>query len=341
VFLCPGATDEITGEISYAALRKLVVEISEQWRAGGGKVIFVARTPLYLKAYEEIFLDPLAQLPGVSVVLNPAQYRQSRSQTDMRNNPLHVVASNDGAAAAEIANLYQGTGVKCDIVPVGVAELLPAVCDSFHALKVAFSNEVGALANAHGLPGDKILQLLAKDNLLNTSSAYLRPGHPYGGLALPRGLQQLSQLSSKAKLQTPLLSHVDASNEAHYKRVVEALKGTRSVRVGCYGLSYRPDTDDTRGSSPVRMVESLLALGKQVRVYDPQIQYQRLEGANWFSLLTQLPLAEKLLTNNFEELVSWSEELVLFHPPSKTQAELIQSLPVPVLNYSGVALNEI
>ena len=340
VFLSPGLADEFTSQVSYAAIKRLAGEVAEQWATTPSipKLSIVIRHPLFLGGVAELFASAIAANPSLIVVLNPALYRQSRALTDTQNSPLHIVASADRAAAREVANLYQGAGIKCDVVPESVGEMLPAVCGSFHALKIAFTNEVAALATSQSVPADLLLNLLAKDTLLNASGAYLKPGNGYSGLNLPRSVGQLTELSGRAKMKAPILEHLNASNEAHFERLRKQVRQSKANRVGLFGLSYRPDTDDTRGSMPIRFVDSLLADGKQVRIFDPQIQMGRLDQPNWFSLLSQLPLAERLLTPNFEELVGWSEDLILLHPPTKSQSQLIQSKPVVVFNWSGSAL---
>jgi GDP-mannose 6-dehydrogenase len=340
VFLSPGISDDLSTATNFGSLRRLVSEIAETF-SGNSRLTLVCRYPLYLGAVAEQFGKTLQAAPHLRLVLNPAMHRQSRGITDAQGSPLHVAGSVDPSAAQEIASLYSALGLACETVRIDLAELLPHACGAFHALKVAFANEMSSIARGAGVTPDRLLQLLAKDTLLNASSAYLTPGNAYSGPHLPRSVRHMAELASAAKLKAPLLTHIEASNNEHFDRLAKQIKDVQATRIGLFGLAYRPDTDDTRGSNAVHIAESLLKLGKEVRIYDPQIQYDRLDANNWQSLLMQLPLAERLLTPNFNELLDWSQHLILVHAPTKGQAQQIESKALPVLNWSGTVLDRV
>jgi len=69
---------------------------------------------------------------------------------------------------------------------VPVAELVKYTTNAFHALKVAFANEVGAFAKAHGVDSHAMMDIFCRDEKLNISRAYLRPRFAFRGPCLPR-----------------------------------------------------------------------------------------------------------------------------------------------------------
>lgn len=340
VFLTPGLTDDLSLQTSFAPLRKAVVEIAEQYQSQT-RLTMVCRYATYVGAYQELFANTVDGRADLAVVLNPSLHRQSHAITDVQNSRLHVAASPDAAAAQEVAELYQSLNLPCEVVRIETAELLAPVCGAFHALKVSFANEVASIANQYKVNADQLLELVAKDSLLNTSAAYLRPGNAWSGPHLPRAVRHMADLAGTSKLKLPLLTSLEASNNAHFTRLKRELEQVNAQRIGLFGLAYRADTDDTRGSNAIRIVESLQHEGKEVRIFDPQIQYDRLDDANLHNLLMELPLAERILTPNFQDLLEWSQHLVLVHAPNRTQAAQIQNKAIPVLNWSGSALNRV
>ena len=92
------------------------------------------------------------------------------------------------------------------------AELVKYVDNAWHALKVAFGNEVGVLAKTLGINSQEVMDIFLEDKKLNISAAYLRPGFAFGGSCLPKDLRALTYLCRKFDLSLPVLNHILDSN---------------------------------------------------------------------------------------------------------------------------------
>ena len=84
------------------------------------------------------------------------------------------------------------------------AELTKYINNSWHATKVAFANEIGAIAKSEEANVEQLNQIFLADTKLNISSHYLRPGAPYGGSCLPKDLSGLFHLGLEHNLAVPL-----------------------------------------------------------------------------------------------------------------------------------------
>ena len=116
-------------------------------------------------------------------------------------------------------------------VPIAVAEMTKYADNSFHALKIGFANEMGAICQAYGVDSHAVMEVFASDTKLNISTAYLKPGFAFGGSCLPKDLRAIVYHARRADLSVPILENVISSNEAHLRRVYDRLdRGQRTPR---------------------------------------------------------------------------------------------------------------
>ena len=66
---------------------------------------------------------------------------------------------------------------------ISVAEMVKLTDNSWHALKVAFTNEIGRFCSALGIDSHAVMNVFKSDTRLNISAAYMTPGYAFGALA--------------------------------------------------------------------------------------------------------------------------------------------------------------
>ena len=82
---------------------------------------------------------------------------RARSVRDFFDPPKTVIGAADPASGDAVAALYEGLPGEVFRVPIPVAEMTKYADNSFHALKIGFANEIGAICRALGrglAPGD-------------------------------------------------------------------------------------------------------------------------------------------------------------------------------------------
>jgi GDP-mannose 6-dehydrogenase len=196
-------------------------------------------------------------------------------------------------------------------VPLAVAEMTKYADNAFHGLKIAFANELGAICRALGLDSHRVMDVFLADRKLNVSPAYLRPGFAFGGSCLPKDLRGLVYAARRADVSVPLLSHVLPSNEEHLRRAFDLVAATGRRRIGLFGLSFKPGTDDLRESPLVELAERLLGKGYDLRIYDANVTLSRLMGANRDYIEGRLPHLGDLLSNSVEDVLAHAEVCVV------------------------------
>jgi GDP-mannose 6-dehydrogenase len=183
--------------------------------------------------------------------------------------------------------------------------------NAYHALKVAFANEVGSLSQHLGIDGRQVMRIFCEDHDLNISPRYLQPGFGFGGSCLPKDLRALNYLAKEMDLSTPLLGSVLNSNVAHIQRVVDAVLESRKRRVTMLGLSFKNGSDDLRESPFVTLAEALIGKGLALTVCDPDVALGQLVGRNKAYIDERLPHVAQLMQPDWEAAVGEAEVVVI------------------------------
>jgi GDP-mannose 6-dehydrogenase len=185
------------------------------------------------------------------------------------------------------------------------------VDNAFHATKIAFANEIGALSRTFGVDSHEVMAPFLADRKLNISEAYLRPGFAFGGSCLPKDLRALVHAARRADLDVPLLESILVSNARHFERTVDTILALGRRRVGLFGLAFKSGTDDLRESPLVSLAETLLGKGYDLRIFDPAVSVSSLIGTNREYMLEHLPHLSELLVDDVQAVLDHAEICVV------------------------------
>lgn len=153
------------------------------------------------------------------------------------------------------------------------AELVKITDNAFHALKVGFANELGRLCSASGLRADELMEIICADRKLNISDAYLKPGFAYGGPCLPKDVLALSAHMKNMGIESPIIGNINTSNENHLSFALDRAchELQPGARILLFGLSFKAETDDVRGSPYVRLARDLISRGYDLTIFDADL----------------------------------------------------------------------
>src|SRR5271163_2826914 len=110
---------------------------------------------------------------GFCVCNNPEFLREGSAVKDFRCPPKTVIGQFDGASGDILTNLYAGIDAPLIRTDLETAEMVKYVDNSWHALKVAFANEIGTLCKSLSVDSREVMKIFSQDTKLNISSAYL------------------------------------------------------------------------------------------------------------------------------------------------------------------------
>jgi GDP-mannose 6-dehydrogenase len=180
---------------------------------------------------------------------------------------------------------------------------------------VSFANEVGAFAKALGVDSHAVMDIFCRDEKLNISRAYLRPGFAFGGSCLPKDLRAICHQSGRMDVATPVLDAILESNARHIDRLVDTIQENGRCKVGFMGMTFKEQTDDFRESPFVEVIERLLGKGYPVLIHDRYVAISRLMGANRRYIEEHVPHLASRLVDSLDELVDRCDVLVVAHAP--------------------------
>ena len=107
--------------------------------------------------------------------------------------------------------------------------------NAYHALKVAFANEIGALCERQDIDASAVMTVFCKDMKLNISARYLMPGFAFGGSCLPKDIRALQYAAKQADVDLPLIQALLLSNEKAVDRAVKQVVARGRRRLGLSG----------------------------------------------------------------------------------------------------------
>ena len=304
--VCVGTLSLPTGAPALTHLERVADQIGAALPDARTRYTVAIRSTIPPGTCAEVVVPRLEKASGLvaghdfGVCVNPEFLREGSSVADFFSPSRTVIGQLDQRSGDRVEALYAGLPGPRYRLPLATAEMVKYVDNAFHALKVGFANEVGALCKALGLDSHEVMDIFCDDRKLNISPAYLRPGFAFGGSCLPKDLRALVHAARHNDLRLPILENVLASNEAHITRVFDLVTSLGGRRIGIVGLSFKQGTDDLRESPMVELAERLLGRGFDLRIYDPQVTVSNLLGANKAYVEQRIPHLSRLLTSSAE-----------------------------------------
>jgi GDP-mannose 6-dehydrogenase len=333
--ICVGTPSEKNGNLGLDQLRRVSQEIAASLPGRTKPLVVAVRSTVYPGTCEEVVLPQMGGSPLVSVVSNPEFLREGAAVRDFMEPSLLVIGGSSQAAVRQVASIYTGLPVLPSIVALRTAEMIKYACNAFHAVKISFANEIGALAGELGIDGAEVMDTLCRDRALNISSAYLKPGFAFGGSCLPKDLRALVYRASRLDLKLPLLESVLPSNNAQLDRAISLALDLPSERIGVFGLAFKENTDDLRESPVVLLLETLIGKGRKVRVHDPHIQLGEIYGSNQRYIMNAIPHIGNLLDDQLDAMLQWAGHVIVAQKPSPQIQERLEASGKPLVDLVG------
>jgi len=312
-FVAVATPSRANGQIDPAHLLRACNQIAMALSKLGRKQTVVIRSSVLPSIFDECRKTFDSVAPGlVELCANPEFLREGTAIADFEQPPFTILGTDTAAAENTLRALYSDQAAPIFVLPAREALMVKYASNAYHALKVAFANEIATVCQQADVDAEAVMKVFCNDTKLNVSRRYLMPGFAFGGSCLPKDVRAILHTGKEHDLQLPLMAAILSSNEQVIERAFQKVRATGKRRVGLIGLSFKSNTDDLRESPFVELAERLLGKGYELRIYDPNVIAARLTGANKEYIDKVIPHLSRLLVRSLDELTD-AELLIVGH----------------------------
>jgi GDP-mannose 6-dehydrogenase len=342
-FIAVGTPSAPDGSPSLTAVDTVAGAIGRALTAKSAPHLLVMRSTVPPGTAEERVIPALEKASGrhggdgFTYYANPEFLREGSAVHDFRSPPFTLLGAATGDDASLLRELYAPLTAPLHVVPYRVAESVKYLSNVYHAVKLAFANEAGAVLAAYGVDARAAFRLFCEDHALNISPAYLRPGFAFGGSCLPKDVRSFLSLAERKSVPAPLLDHILASNTAVIERAFAEIARHGRQRVALFGLAFKPGTDDLRESPFVLLAERLIGRGYELSIFDRSVNVAMLLGANRSYIEREIPHIERLMAASPEAALREARVVVVGHIGRDDRPALVRALrDQVVLDLAGI-----
>jgi len=315
--LCVGTPSRKNGSLDLTYLERVCEQIGTALKSKPDYHVVVVRSTVLPGTTHQVVIPTLERTSGkkygtgFGVTVNPEFLREGTAIHDFRHPPLTLVGHNYKSDAAPTEALYAKVQAPLVTTSIRTAEMMKYASNTWHALKVCFANEIGNLCKRLEIDSHEVMDIFCRDEKLNLSAYYMKPGFAFGGSCLPKDVRALQYRAKEVDLELPVIQSILGSNHLQIQHAVDQVMESGKKRIGLLGFSFKAGTDDLRESPIVILAEALLGKGYELRIYDRNVSIARLVGANKEYINKQIPHLSSLLCETIDEVLDNSDVIVV------------------------------
>jgi UDPglucose 6-dehydrogenase len=245
----------------FPGLKKIIVTKSTVPVGTGRKIMEIVKN----NSLDDLF----------SVVSNPEFLREGSAVDDFFRPDRVVIGSECQIASDRVSSLYSSLyRNRTPVIKTSLesSELSKYASNAFLATKVSFINEIAQLCDATGADVKDIANIMGKDGRIG--EYFLHPGPGYGGSCFPKDVQAIIAQGKNVNIDLKIstaVSHVNfVQKSIALQQLKKGLHELNGKKVGIFGVSFKPNTDDIRESSSIYLIQELLKKNVEVVVCDPE-----------------------------------------------------------------------
>ena len=211
----------------------------------------------------------------LSAISNPEFLREGEAIRDFRYPDRIVIGSDNKNELKIMKKLYSpliNKGAKFFTTSRRGSELIKYASNAFLATKITFINEIANLCEKSGINVEDISLGIGSDARIG--GRFLRAGPAYGGSCFPKDTKGLVSAANKFKTNLSIVKSVIKSNKKRVSLLTQRVhkilgKNLKGKKISMLGVTFKPNTDDMRDSTSLKMIPYFCKKGAFVSYYDP------------------------------------------------------------------------
>jgi len=212
------------------------------------------------------------------VASNPEFLKEGAAINDFLKPDRIVIGTDSERAEKLMRRLYKPfllNGHPIVFMDITSAEMTKYAANSMLATKISFMNDIANLCEVVGADVNMVRKGIGSDTRIGNKFIY--PGAGYGGSCFPKDVKALIRTGEEYNRSLEILKAVELVNENQKAVLPSKIKShfgneLKGKKMGIWGLSFKPHTDDMREAPSLRIIEELIKEGVEIRAYDPVAQ---------------------------------------------------------------------
>jgi UDPglucose 6-dehydrogenase len=272
IFVCVGTPQDEDGRADMSQIEGVARSIARN--LNGYKVV-VEKSTVPVKTSEwikrVIGLYRRGDTP-FDVASNPEFLREGSAVPDFLEPDRIIVGVESDRARDILVRIYEKFRDRVIVTNIDTAELIKHASNSFLALKISYINMISDLCEKTTADVEQVALGMGRDPRIGKN--FLNAGLGYGGSCFPKDIKALTKIGEDMGVDMGLLREADKVNHARtglfLDKVKKALWILKDKRIAVLGLAFKPETDDIREASSIRIIRELEREGARLRLYDPK-----------------------------------------------------------------------
>lgn len=209
------------------------------------------------------------------VASNPEFLKEGNAIDDFLKPDRIIIGTDSPRAEKIMKRLYKPfllNGHPLIFMDIPSAEMTKYAANAMLATKISFINDIANLCERTGADVNLVRRGIGSDSRIGNKFIYAGVG--YGGSCFPKDVKALIRTGHEYGYPMRILQAVEEVNQDQKAVLVEKIRKhfggkLKGKTFAVWGLSFKPNTDDTREAPATVIIKALLDSGCNIRAFDP------------------------------------------------------------------------